>query len=447
MSNYEYRLQLKDRTQKSLERRINASSYFDARNKAQKILRQTGGKILSINRKKAYSYTVERSGRTFDGTQSGFTKNEVKQFLSQHGFKVRSVKRSFEIFKSAPASEVVGFIAQSAKLIEQKLPYHEVLQLMLTNVKNKNLQNAIREIISDLRKGSDSQDAFLNQSKVLGYHTALMLGIATKSGDMKSIFESVARLVERQVEFKKGLTSSLMLPLVTTLALIGAIVFYAVYLVPQMMDLLGPMLEEIPPLTAFTLSASDFIKGNIFLILGTLVFFVVVFYIYIATPKGKIRLHQNIVRIPYIGNILRNTSVEIFCRVLGIMYTSSGENIDAIQIASEASGNLFFSNQIKNVAIPSMLKYGMEFGKALELTRFLPEMAVSRFKTGAETGNVKATAIQLADYYQMENGYAMKNLVTIIELSVSVIITLSLVFLTYLSSETASLKIHSTPMQ
>jgi type IV pilus assembly protein PilC len=147
-----------------------------------------------------------------------------------------------------------------------------------------------------------------------------------------------------------------------------------------------------------------------------------------------------VIRTPYIGRILKNTSSELFCRVLGILYTS-GENIDAIQHAAEASRNRYLERQIKTVAVPTMLKYGTEFWKAMEMTNFFPEMVISRFRTAAETGSVKVTSVQLADYYEMENGYAMKNLVNVIEVAVSVVIMVAMVFLTMLSSETASIKI------
>jgi type IV pilus assembly protein PilC len=167
------------------------------------------------------------------------------------------------------------------------------------------------------------------------------------------------------------------------------------------------------------------------------------FYAYIISPKGRIELHKYIVKIPYIGNILRNTSTEIFCRVLGIMYASAGENIEAIQLAAESSGNRFLSLQIKTVAIPTMLKYGTELAKALEAVNFFPDMFISRFKTAAETGAVKDTANQLADFYQMENHYAMKNMINFIEVFISVIIMAAMIFLTLLSSETASMNIRS----
>jgi type IV pilus assembly protein PilC len=89
-----------------------------------------------------------------------------------------------------------------------------------------------------------------------------------------------------------------------------------------------------------------------------------------------------------------------------------------------------------------MLTQGVELGRALTAIDFLPDMALSRFKTAAETGSVKVTAQQLADYYETENSFAMKNLVSIIELAVTVVIMGSLVFLTLLSSETAGIDVN-----
>ena len=122
-------------------------------------------------------------------------------------------------------------------------------------------------------------------------------------------------------------------------------------------------------------------------------------------------------------------------------------NIDAIQHAAESSRNRFLEKQIKTVAVPTMLKYGTEFAKAMEMTTFFPEMVISRFRTASETGSVKQTAVQVADYYEMENRYAMKNLINVIEVGVSMVIMGSMVFLTLLSSATATIKIEPKTKQ
>jgi type IV pilus assembly protein PilC len=436
----EYRVTIRDAAGKISRRSITASSADNAKKRVTALLAR-GTIIKTVEKKCNFEYRVRQGDRIIEGSQSAYSKEEVVTALRRLGFEIKSIRKRRTFFSQAPASEIVGFVMQSAKLIDQKLPFQDVLQLMANHTKEKNLRGALRDIITDLRNGADSRDAFLRQSHVFGYHTSLMLGIATKSGDMTKVFESVAKLVERQSDFKKGLTSSLMLPGITALTLVGAIGFYVVFLLPKMMDMLGPRMEKIPPLTAFTMEASAWFKDNFIFLALFLVLLCIGFYSYVSSPAGRLKLHKLLIRVPYFGRILRDTSIEIFCRVFGIMYTSSGENIDAIQIAGDASGNPYLAHQIRTVAIPLMLRFGVELGKAIEETGFFPEIVISRFKTGTETGNVKATAIQVADYYQMENGYAMKNLANVIEMSVTIMITLSLVFLTYLSSETANVRI------
>jgi type IV pilus assembly protein PilC len=397
--------------------------------------------VISVDRRKSYVYRVMRGEKSITGIQSAYSRKEVISALERLGFKVKSVRQTFDFRFRASTAEIVTFIGTSAKLLEQKVPYTEVLRIMANNVRDGFLKGALRDIIQDLKNGVDSREAFARQGKVLGEHTALMLGIASKSANMTAIFRSVAQLVERQADFKKGLTSSLILPAVTSLTLVGAIAFYVVYLLPEMAEMLAPIAPEMPPLTTATLQASAFLKEYMVLILILSALLLGSFYAYILSKSGRVVFHRFVTKIPYVGRILRNTSVEIFCRVLGIVYTTSGENIDAIRIAGEASGNRFLEQQVKAVSIPLMLKYGTEFASALDQINFFPEMVISRFRTAGETGDVKSTAVQLADYYQMENQYAMKNLVSVIEVAISLIIMIALVFLTYLSSETAAIRI------
>lgn len=395
-------------------------------------------------KKKTYQYRVQRGNKFIDGYQVANSKAEVEQNLKRLGFRIKFVRRHFEIQFKASSKEVVSFVTTSARLLEQKMPYSEVLNIMVNNTKDTALKNALRNIILDLKNGVDSRDAFVKQGKVFGEHVALMLGIASKSGEMTSIFKSVAVLVERQAEFRKSLISSLIMPAITSVTVLGAIVFYAVYLVPRMMEMLGPMMVTTPPITQMTLDASAFLRENITWISTLSITLLVAFYGYLLTDKGKLARDAAIIRIPYIGNILRNTSTEIFCRVLGIMYSSSRENIEAIQVAAEASGNLYLAHRIRTVSIPSMLKYGTELSRALDAANFFPDIFISRFNTASETGAVKDTAVQVADYYQLENQFALKNLMSFIEITITIVIMAALIFLTLLSTETASLNMEPT---
>jgi type IV pilus assembly protein PilC len=446
LSASEYQIQATNQAGRPLQRYITATSIFAARARAKALARTHQWTIKSISKKKNYAYRVKRGPSIIDGVQNAYSRDEVSAALKKLGFEVKNVRRVYDIKRAASSDEIVTFIATSAKLLEQKLSYNDILNVMAGNARDKNLKRALKEIIKDLKEGIDSREAFLRQGKVFGYETALMLGIASKSGNMHAIFESVARFVERQADFKKGLLSSMILPAVTSFALIGALVFYVLYLLPEMVEMLGPMTGEIPTMTRVTLEISEVLKDNIILIFLVTVAILGAFYAYILSSNGRVAFDRFIVTVPYLGRILRNTSTEMFCRVLGIMYTS-GENIDAIQHAAEAGRNRFLEKQIRNVSIPTMLKYGTEFAKAMEMTTFFPDMVISRFRTASETGSVKQTAVQVADYYETENRYAMKNLINVIEVGVSMIIMGSMIFLTLLSSETATIKIEPKGQQ
>ena len=50
-----------------------------------------------------------------------------------------------------------------------------------------------------------------------------MLSVASTSGNMALVFESTARFMERDATFKKNLRRSLLMPVITVLAVVGVV--------------------------------------------------------------------------------------------------------------------------------------------------------------------------------------------------------------------------------
>ncbi len=109
-------------------------------------------------------------------------------------------------------------------------------------------------------------------------------------------------------------------------------------------------------------------------------------------------------------------------------------------MAAEACGNKYMEARIKAIAIPLMIQKGAGITEAFEATGVFTKTAISRFHSGAETGTVKTTALQLAEYYEKETTYKMKNVIEFIQLWISMIIMIVLTALTIVSSETATIR-------
>jgi len=67
-----------------------------------------------------------------------FTKQEVQDALSKMGYQVVYVrKKLFDKAGSVPLTEVVSFVRVSADLIRQKLPFNEMMQLLINDIQKE----------------------------------------------------------------------------------------------------------------------------------------------------------------------------------------------------------------------------------------------------------------------------------------------------------------------
>ena len=96
--------------------------------------------------------------------------------------------------------------------------------------------------------------------------------------------------------------------------------------------------------------------------------------------------------------------------------------------------------KILTVAIPMMVEKGAGLTDAFEASGVFTKTAISRLHSGAETGTVKTTALQLAEYYEKETGYKMRNAIDFIQLWITMVIMIVLTMLTLVSSETAMIR-------
>lgn len=421
---------------------LDAENFKVAKEKAKLLATQKRFKLNSVRPRQTYLYRVRRGEeKPIAGEQKAFSKEEVKEALEKMGFKVLRVNRKFLDFKpKPPATEIVTFVRVTADLIRQKLPFNEIMVLMANDIGNKTLRDAVKEINAELKQGKDSEKVFLKQENVLGKFTAHMLGLASKSGNMAEIYDSTAKFLERNAQFRKDLKSALIMPVVTLIILFGAVLYYVGYIFPATAKLFLKFKIPLPPMTSATLKLSNFITENILLLLILAIVPTVAAMRFFATARGRFILDKYIWRVPVIGSLLHKTSIEIFCRVFYALYSGSGENIDVIKMAAEACGNKYMEYQIKTIAIPMMVEKGAGITDAFEATGVFTKTAISRFHSGAETGTVKTTALQLAEYYEKETSYKMRNAIDFIQLIISMIIMVVLTALTVVSSETATIR-------
>ncbi len=339
-----------------------------------------------------------------------------------------------------PVRGIVLFVRITADLLREGLSYNEILPLLAADMSNRTLREAIREINQDLKDGREGPEVFAKHQDILGRFPSYMLGVASTSGDMTAIYDSTAKFLERNEEFRKSLRQALIMPLIVAFFLLLAVVFYVAYIFPKTAELFVKFGMDLPPMTRWTLDISGFLKDHIFLELALLGALVGGGLRFVRSRRGRLVIDRFLPRLPVIGPLLHKTSIEIFARVFHSLYTGSGENITVLRIAAEACRNTWMEKQIKQIAIPMMLRQGHGLVEALEHTQVFTRNALARFRAGVESGNLKLASLQLANYYERETTYRLRHVVDLINFSLSLTIALVMILLTLISSETAVIR-------
>lgn len=421
---------------------IAADSARIAKEKVRRIIRENSFRLKKIETKSTYVYRVRKgNAKIVTGMQRAFNKKEVTEILVKLGFEVLSVNRKLLDSNLKPSQQdILLFLKVSSDMLDQNMQYGEIITFIINDTRNKVLKETLVDVSKELKKGTDSEVAFMKHQAIFGRFVSYMLGLASKSGNMAEIYRAVVKFMERKLEFKKSLRSALISPLVTLLILIAAVVWYVAYIFPETAKMFMRFQITLPPMTAFTLRMSEFLQSNIIVIIALLAAPVIFIWRVYKHPKGRIKFDKYLLSIPYIGDLIHRTIIEIFCRVFYTLYSNSAESITPIKIAAESTNNRYFEEQIKNVALPLMRKKGIGISDGLLTCGVFTDTAISKFRAGEETGNIKNSSLQLANYYESDTVYRLKNFVEWVQITIALIITVIMILLTLISAETAIIK-------
>lgn len=416
-----------------------APSKKSAQSKVAVLADKHGFSAGSVQQRALYAYKVKHpNGKIVKGEQKAFSSEEISSALSKMGLEVLGVnKKMFDVQRKPPQQDMIMFVRLSANLLKEKLPFDEVLNLLVNDVSSTSLKQVIRDLNGDLKSGMEAQQAFMKHQHMLGKFTAYMLGIASRSGNMSEIYEATARFLERQNEFRKSVKSAMVTPAITVAVLIAVFVWYIWYIFPQTAGLFEGFNVELPPLTKKTLAFSHWLDDNYTWVFALIFLAITALVVFVKSKRGTFFVHKWLIRMPVVGPLLHKLNIEIFCRVFAVLYSGSGDNITVIKIASEACGNSYIEHRVKTVTVPMMVAQGQELVRSMEASGVFTSMALARFRSGAETGNVRASALQMADYYEAETTLKLRSTIEMIQTVVAIVITLAICFLTVISSEIA----------
>jgi MSHA biogenesis protein MshG len=120
-----------------------------------------------------------------------------------------------------------------------------------------------------------------------------------------------------------------------------------------------------------------------------------------------------LLKIPVFGDLSVKIYMSRFCRVFAVL-TKSGINIiKTLQLSATALDNLILFRAMAKVSAD--VEEGLEIQSSMAKAAIFPPMVVQMVAVGEESGRLDEMMDKVADYFDTETSYIIKNLSTLIE--------------------------------
>jgi type II secretory pathway component PulF len=312
------------------------------------------------------------------------------------------------------ADELVMMTRNLASMLKAGLPLSRALSVIERQSRNPRTKGIMQEIRESITKGDPFNIALRAFPQTFSPLYVAMVRAGEESGSMVDALQSIGLQLERSSMLRKKVKGAMIYPVIvlTVMCIIGVLMM--IYVVPTLTSTFTKMNIELPLATRIIIGISDFLSNNgLTAILLTVSVIGGIVWIGRTYP-GKRVFHYLFVRIPVIGNIVKQTNAAYTARTLSSLLSSGVDVIGAIKITEDVLQNVHFKAVLREAAVK------VEKGSPLSETfsahsDLYPILVGEMISVGEETGQISQMMSEMASFYENEVEQKTKDLSTIIE--------------------------------
>ncbi|GBE25984.1 type II secretion system protein F [bacterium BMS3Bbin02] len=313
------------------------------------------------------------------------------------------------------AKDVVLFSRQFATMVNSGLSLIRALAVLVDQTESASLATVIRQVRSDVEKGTSLSQAMEKHPKVFGELYVAMIKAGEVGGVLDETLERLADMLEANLNLRSKIKSAMAYPIVVGVLILFVTTAMIVFVVPIFAD----MYEEMGggaslPAPTLVLVALSNIMTNYWwaLILGT-VGFVFGFQKWKKTESGRYMWDSAKLKIPVFGKLAHKTALSRFARTFAVLSRTGVPILQAIDIVSATSGNRKMSRALEDVK--ASVRDGESLAEPLSRHDIFPPMVVQMMTVGEETGALDAMLGKVSDFYNREVDDMVSALTSLIE--------------------------------
>jgi MSHA biogenesis protein MshG len=310
-------------------------------------------------------------------------------------------------------TDLALFSRQMFTLLKAGVPIMQAMRGLRESTQNPALAKVIASLGESLDSGLELNSAMRRHPKIFSSLYVNLVQVGETTGSLQEVFLQLAVYLEREKDTRDQIKSATRYPMFVVTAIFIAMFIINLFVIPTFAKVYAGFKIELPWSTKILIATSNFTVAYWPVML--LVVIATVFYIryYIHTTEGRYRWDKFKLGIPVVGSIIYKATLGRFTRSLAVMMKSGVPLVQGMTVVSRAVDNEYISDRI--VQMRDGVERGETIARTAAATGMFPSLVIQMISVGEDTGSVDELMFNVADFYEREVDYDIRNLSTAIQ--------------------------------
>lgn len=372
-----------------------------------------------------FKYKVrELSGKETTGEMEAVNRFAVASSLRTSGRSVVSVEEVpggmvinmdniNALFSRIKPQELIVFSHNMSSMMKAGLSLSRGLSIQERQTKNIALRRTLKSLSDEVAKGSTLSAAMQSFPKIFSPIFIAMVRAGEESGGLSDTLLVVGDQLEKSYLLKKKIKGAMIYPsvVITALCIIAVLMF--MFVVPTLAATFKDLNTELPTSTKVIMWISDTLSNHFFLFFAGVIIAISAVVIGLRTKQGRKGFEYASLRLPIVGNLVRQSNAARTARTLSSLLSSGVDMLEAINITKDVLQNSYYKQTMALAA--DRVQKGIPLSSVFAESDIYPLLVGDMIEVGEETGKLADMLLNLALFYENEVDEATKNMSTIIE--------------------------------